>query len=53
MTDHLPLRYPRGEGIGEKINEKPEVWEIGKAKLIREGSKVCILSLGTRLERLL
>ena len=29
------FRYPRGEGIGEKINEKPEVWEIGKAKLIR------------------
>ena len=44
------FRYPRGEGIGEKINEKPEVWEIGKAKLIREGSKVCILSLGTRLK---
>ena len=44
------FRYPRGEGIGEKINEKPETWEIGKAKLIREGSKVCILSLGTRLK---
>ena len=44
------FRYPRGEGIGEKINEKPEIWEIGKAKLIREGSKVCILSLGTRLK---
>ena len=44
------FRYPRGEGIGEKINEKPEVWEIGKAKLIREGNKVCILSLGTRLK---
>ena len=44
------FRYPRGEGIGEKINEKPEIWEIGKAKLIREGGKVCILSLGTRLK---
>ena len=44
------FRYPRGEGIGEKINDKPEIWEIGKAKLIREGSKVCILSLGTRLK---
>ena len=44
------FRYPRGEGIGEKINEKPETWEIGKAKLIREGNKVCILSLGTRLK---
>ena len=44
------FRYPRGEGIGEKINERPETWEIGKAKLIREGNKVCILSLGTRLK---
>ncbi|MEC8265221.1 MAG: 1-deoxy-D-xylulose-5-phosphate synthase [Pseudomonadota bacterium] len=44
------FRYPRGEGTGEKINEKPDIWEIGKAKLIREGSKVCILSLGTRLK---
>ncbi len=52
LIDDRPsaFRYPRGEGIGEKINEKPEVWEIGKAKLIREGSKVCILSLGTRLK---
>jgi len=44
------FRYPRGEGIGEKINEKPEIWEIGKGKIIREGSKVCVLSLGTRLK---
>ena len=43
------FRYPRGEGLGIKINEKPELWEIGKGKIIREGNKVCILSLGTRL----
>ena len=43
------FRYPRGEGIGIKINEKPELWEIGKGKIIREGNQVCILSLGTRL----
>ena len=44
------FRYPRGEGVGVKINEKPEPWEIGKGKIIRKGSKVCILSLGTRLK---
>ncbi len=44
------FRYPRGEGVGVKINEKPEPWEIGKGKIIRKGSKVCIVSLGTRLK---
>ena len=44
------FRYPRGEGVGVKINEKPELWEIGKGKIIRKGSKVCIVSLGTRLK---
>ena len=43
------FRYPRGEGIGIKINEKPELWKIGKGRIVRQGSKVCIFSLGTRL----
>jgi len=44
------FRYPRGEGIGVKITEQPEIWKIGKGKIITEGSKICILSLGTRLK---
>ncbi len=44
------FRYPRGEGIGVKINEQPEIWKIGKGKIITEGNKICILSLGTRLK---
>ncbi len=44
------FRYPRGEGLGIKINEQPEIWKIGKGKIVREGSKICILSLGTRLK---
>ncbi len=44
------FRYPRGEGVGVKIKEQPEIWKIGKGKIIREGSKICILSLGTRLQ---
>ncbi len=43
------FRYPRGEGLGVKISEKPELWKIGKGRIVRQGSKVCILSLGTRL----
>ena len=44
------FRYPRGEGIGVKINDQPEIWKIGKGKIITEGNKICILSLGTRLK---
>ncbi len=44
------FRYPRGEGVGVKIKEQPEIWKIGKGKIVREGSKICILSLGTRLQ---
>ena len=44
------FRYPRGEGVGVKINDNPEVWKIGKGKIITEGNKICILSLGTRLK---
>ncbi|MCP5036449.1 MAG: 1-deoxy-D-xylulose-5-phosphate synthase [Rhodobacteraceae bacterium] len=43
------FRYPRGEGVGVEIPEHGEVLEIGKGRIIREGAKVAILSLGTRL----
>ncbi len=44
------FRYPRGEGIGVKISDQPELWKIGKGRIIHEGNKICILSLGTRLK---
>jgi 1-deoxy-D-xylulose-5-phosphate synthase len=44
------FRYPRGEGIGVEIPANPEALEIGKGRIVREGSAVAILSLGTRLE---
>ncbi|MDC3176391.1 1-deoxy-D-xylulose-5-phosphate synthase [Alphaproteobacteria bacterium] len=52
LIDDRPsaFRYPRGEGLGVKISKYPAPWEIGKGRIIQEGSKVCILSLGTRLE---
>src|SRR3954466_10837452 len=43
------LRYPRGEGTGAALPETPERLEIGKGRIVREGKKVAILSLGTRL----
>ncbi|MBI2241213.1 MAG: 1-deoxy-D-xylulose-5-phosphate synthase [Magnetospirillum gryphiswaldense] len=43
------FRYPRGEGVGVELPERGHVLPIGKGRVIREGSRVAILSLGTRL----
>ena len=43
------LRYPRGEGVGVTLPANPAAWPIGKGRVLREGSNVAILSLGTRL----
>jgi 1-deoxy-D-xylulose-5-phosphate synthase len=45
----IAVRYPRGEGVGLELPEIPQALEIGKGRMIREGKKVAILSLGTRL----
>lgn len=52
MIDDCPsaFRYPRGEGIGIEIPEILTPLEIGKGRIISEGSKIAILSFGTRLE---
>lgn len=47
------VRYPRGEGVGVDMPEEGEVLPIGKGRIVREGSKVAILSLGTRLQEAL
>jgi 1-deoxy-D-xylulose-5-phosphate synthase len=46
----IAVRYPRGEGRGLPLPEVPQALEIGKGRVVRQGSKVAILSLGTRLE---
>ena len=46
----IAFRYPRGNGTGVAIPETLEALEIGKGRIVREGSKVAILSLGARLE---
>ena len=46
----IAVRYPRGNGRGLPMPETPQALEIGKGRIVREGKKVAILSLGTRLE---
>jgi 1-deoxy-D-xylulose-5-phosphate synthase len=43
------LRYPRGEGVGIEMPSEGKPLEIGKGRIVREGSKIALLSLGTRL----
>jgi len=49
----IAVRYPRGNGTGVALPGTPERLEIGKGRIVREGKKVAILSLGTRLEEAL
>jgi 1-deoxy-D-xylulose-5-phosphate synthase len=43
------VRYPRGSGVGVPMDEKIEVLEIGKAEILREGSDVAILGIGSEV----
>uniref|UniRef100_UPI00261CFD9E 1-deoxy-D-xylulose-5-phosphate synthase n=1 Tax=uncultured Bradyrhizobium sp. TaxID=199684 RepID=UPI00261CFD9E len=48
-TGPIAVRYPRGNGTGVALPATPQRLEIGKGRVVREGKKVAILSLGTRL----
>jgi 1-deoxy-D-xylulose-5-phosphate synthase len=43
------VRYPRGDGVGVDMPAVGIPLEIGKGRIVRKGSKVALLSLGTRL----
>jgi 1-deoxy-D-xylulose-5-phosphate synthase len=45
----IAFRYPRGEGVGVEMPEKGEILAIGKGRIVREGTRIAVLSLGTRL----
>ena len=45
----IAFRYPRGSGVGVEMPEVGEVLEIGKGRVLREGSDLAILSFGTQL----
>ncbi len=47
------VRYPRGEGLGMTLPEFLEPLEIGKGRVVRNGTDVALLSLGTRLQECL
>lgn len=46
----IAFRFPRGEGVGVEMPANPELLEIGKGRMIRDGQQVAILSFGTRLQ---
>ena len=44
------IRYPRGEGVGAVIPDRPSIIRIGQGRMMREGEKIALLSIGARLE---
>jgi len=44
------FRYPRGNGVGIELPSIKEILEIGKGRIIKEGTKAAILNFGTRLD---
>lgn len=45
----IAFRYPRGEGEGMDMPERGDVLEIGKGRVIQDGSEVALLSFGAHL----
>jgi 1-deoxy-D-xylulose-5-phosphate synthase len=46
----IAFRYPRGNGVGVEMPARGSILEIGKGRIIKEGTKVALLSFGTRLQ---
>ncbi|MEN8837804.1 MAG: transketolase C-terminal domain-containing protein, partial [Celeribacter marinus] len=46
----IAFRYPRGEGVGVEMPERGVPLEIGKGRIVKEGTRVALLSFGTRLD---
>jgi len=44
------FRYPRGEGVGVDLPDRGKPLELGKGRVLREGTSVALLSFGTRLQ---
>ncbi|MDB5489717.1 MAG: 1-deoxy-D-xylulose-5-phosphate synthase [Reyranella sp.] len=47
------FRYPRGEGVGMELPARGTPLEIGKGRVVREGTKIAILNFGARLQECL
>jgi 1-deoxy-D-xylulose-5-phosphate synthase len=50
MVEHVgpaAMRYPRGNGIGAQLDRDPQLLEIGKAELLRDGGEIAIVAYGS------
>ena len=50
MIEHVgptAMRYPRGNGVGARIDREPEVLEIGKGEILRDGGEIAIVAYGS------
>ena len=47
------FRYPRGEGLGVEMPEIGKPFDIGKGRILREGTSIAILNLGGRLREVM
>jgi 1-deoxy-D-xylulose-5-phosphate synthase len=50
MFEHVgpaAMRYPRGNGIGASIDREPQLLEIGKAEILRDGGEIAIVAYGS------
>ncbi len=49
--DNAPsaVRFPRGDGVGVPLPERGTPLEIGRGRIVREGTTIALLSLGARL----
>jgi 1-deoxy-D-xylulose-5-phosphate synthase len=47
------IRFPRGDGLDVEIAKEPTLLEIGKARILKEGSKIAIIALGCRVKEAL
>ena len=45
----IAFRYPRGTGVGVKMEEMPKAFPIGKGELVREGDDILIVAVGNRV----
>jgi 1-deoxy-D-xylulose-5-phosphate synthase len=49
----IAFRYPRGDGMGVDMPARGEILQIGKGRILRQGSAIALLSYGTRLGEVL
>ncbi|MEN6422323.1 MAG: 1-deoxy-D-xylulose-5-phosphate synthase [Smithella sp.] len=46
----VSLRYPRGKGVGANLDEEPKSLEIGKGEVLREGSDLAVIAIGSTVK---